>query len=179
MEKPGRGRLITAALRLLAAQGSGAVTVRAVEQEAGMPHGSVRHHFGGLSDLRSALVRALLEAEAIPDPPEPHGAPSPASLTALVDYWTGDGAPIAVARYEVMLMAIRDPAVRDAFVPARETFVDRVAALGVERSTARTLMAMLDGIVLDALVRGRPADLEPWLAALGRAAAPVGQPGGP
>lgn len=73
---------------------------------------------------------------------------------------------MAVARYEVLLDATRDPAVREAVTAARDRFVDRIAALGVEPGEAATLVAMLDGTILDALVRGTPADLTLWQQAL-------------
>ncbi|MEN0070958.1 MAG: TetR family transcriptional regulator [Propionicimonas sp.] len=165
MEKTTRDRLIDASLDLLARQGSGAVTARAVEAAAGATHGTVRHHFGDLAGLRTALVAALVDAEAAPAADAARRDPSP-MIEGLVTHWTGQGAPIAVARYEVLLEATRDPAVRDAVVAARDRLVDQLAGLGVDRGQAATLVAMLDGIVLDALVRGTPADLTAWHQAL-------------
>ncbi len=161
MEKSTRDRLIGAALELLAGQGSGAVTVRAVEVAAGAAHGSVRHHFGDLAGLRTAIVAALVDAELAPAS-GPIASDDPHLIDTLVRYWTGEGAPVTVARYEVLLDATRDPAVREAVTAARDRLVDRIAALGVEPGEAATLLAMLDGIVLDALVRGTPADLTLW-----------------
>lgn len=158
-------RLTDAALTLLAERGAAAVTVRAVETAAGAPHGSVRHHFGGLDGLRTALVDALLRAEQVPA-----GDEADPDLDALVGWWTGDGAPIAAARYEVMLMAGRDEQLRRTFLLARDALVARLAARGLATGEAEAMVAMLDGLVQDALLRRRPPDLGPWkraLAALG------------
>jgi AcrR family transcriptional regulator len=161
MEKPARDRLVAAALALLGGAGAGAVTVRAVESQAGLPHGSVRHHFGGLDGMHQALVRGLLEA----DQAEASGR----SVTELVHRWTGEGSHTAIARYEVMLMATRDPALREIFLAARGGLVQRLTTQGVPEGEAATLLAMLDGIVLDAILRRREPDLRPWQDALARA----------
>lgn len=158
MEKRVPERLVDAAIGLLGSDGAGAVTVRAVEAAAGVPHGSVRHHFGSLAGLRLALVRGLLLAERADQPD--------ASLPGLVAWWTGAGAPIARARYEIMLMAMRDPALREVFVAARDDLVARLAATGVPATDAAALVAMLDGLVLDALLRGTTPDLAPWQRAV-------------
>jgi AcrR family transcriptional regulator len=53
----GREALITATIRIVAAQGLGKLTYRAVAQEAGVTHGTVQHHFANLD----ALLEAALE----------------------------------------------------------------------------------------------------------------------
>ncbi|CNG63884.1 Putative transcriptional regulator%2C TetR family [Mycobacterium tuberculosis] len=161
MEKTARDRLVTAALALLGREGAGAVTVRAVENQADLPHGSVRHHFGGLNGMRQALVRGLLKAE--------QAEASGRSVTDLVHHWTGEGSHTATARYEVMLMATRDPALRKIFLAARDRLAQRLTSEGIPEREAATLLAMLDGIVLDAILRRREPDLCLWQDALARA----------
>lgn len=158
MEKTVPERLVDAAIDLLGTGGAGSVTVRAVEASAGVPHGSVRHHFADLAGLRLALVRGLLLAE--------HAEAPDADLPGLVAWWTGEGSASARARYEVMLMAMREPALREVFVAARDGLVARLVARGVPANDAPALLAMLDGLVLDALVRGQQPRLEPWLRTL-------------
>lgn len=161
MEKNTAERLVAAALGILGESGSGAVTVRGVEEAAGVPHGSVRHHFGGVAGLWAAAVDALLAAEGV----APDTAELP-TIEELVARWTGEGAPIATARYEVMLMATRDDGLQHVFLGARDALVARVAAAGTTSAHAEALVAMLDGLVLDALLRRRPPDLTLWKAAL-------------
>lgn len=161
MEKSAQEKLVTAALVLLGHEGAGAVTVRAVENQAGLPHGSVRHHFGGLNGMRQALVRGLLEAE--------QAEASGRSVTDLVHHWTGEGSHTATARYEMMLMATRDPALRKTFLAARDRLSQRLTTEGIPEREAATLLAMLDGIVLDAILRRREPDLRLWQDALARA----------
>lgn len=160
MEKPATQRLIEAGLSLLS--NSKPVTLRAVENAAEMPHGSVRHHFGGLDGLRRALVDGLIELEAPRIPDE--------DPTTVVRRWLDPETGTARARYQLMLLACGEPALRDAFLVGREVFVSRLVEVGVPRREAGPLLAMLDGLVLDALLRGQQApQLEPWLRAFSTA----------
>ena len=160
MEKPVPERLVAAGLAVLAAEGAAGVTVRSVEGWAGVPHGSVRHHFGGLAGLRHALVDGLLVREA----------PRQEPVAEVVRRWLGPDAPIVRARYELMLMASRDPALRAKVLQGRQVFVDQLVALGVATIPAQSLVAMLDGLVLDALLRGAgDVDLTLWQQALASA----------
>ena len=160
MEKPVPDRLVDAGLALLADEGAAGVTVRSVEGRAGVPHGSVRHHFGRLDGLRNALVDGLLARESPRDEP----------VEDVVRRWLGPDAPIVRARYELMLMASRDEGLRTKVLQGRQVFVDQLVRLGVAPRHAEALVAMLDGLVLDALLRNADAtDLTLWQEALGSA----------
>jgi hypothetical protein len=125
-----------------------------------VPHGSVRHHFGGLDGLRHALVDGLLAREV----------PGDESVEDLLRRWLGPDAPIARARYELMLMASRDEGLRAKVLQGRQVFVDQLGVIGVGPIPARSLVAMLDGLVLDALLRGSSdVDLTLWQLALASA----------
>lgn len=165
MEKSPRVRLLDAALELLGEGGAGALTVRAAEARAGMPHGSVRHHFGDRRGLLAALFPRLEELER---PPAAGGG-----LGETVGQWIGPGRDLALARYELFLMAARDPELRAPLVAARDRFV-ALAAVRVGEDAAPAFVAALDGIVLDALVRGEtdPGRVRALLAHLPAAGAP-------
>lgn len=145
MEKSSRTRLLDAALELLGRSGAGSLTVRAAEDAAGLPHGSVRHHFGDRAGMVTALFDHLAEREG--------GAVGGTTVTAL-EHWLGPGRTLTLARYELFLMAARDPTLRPPLVRARDRFV-AVAAERVGATAAPALVAALDGLVLDALVRGQ------------------------
>ena len=140
MEKSTKDRLLAAALEILGREGAKAMTVRAVEEAAGVPHGSVRHHFGG----QRGLLRALFDHLEVVERPEDGGLPE------AIARWLGPGRTVALARYELFLLAARDEELR--------------APLVAER--ARAVVAAVDGIVLDALVRGERDPAKP-LAAIG------------
>ncbi|MBJ7331119.1 MAG: TetR family transcriptional regulator [Solirubrobacteraceae bacterium] len=157
MEKSTKDRLLDAALELLGREGARAMTVRAVEEAAGVPHGSVRHHFGGQRGLLLALFDHLERVER----------PADGGLPAAVAQWLGPGRTVALARYELFLLAARDAELRAPLVAARERFVAQVATtMGAER--APSVLAAIDGLLLDALVRGEqdPAKLTATIGAL-------------
>lgn len=144
VEKTSRTRLLEAALKLLGQTGAASLTVRAVEEAAGLPHGSVRHHFGDRSGLVAALFDHLAEREG--------GAVAGDAVDALM-HWLGPGRILTLARYELFLMAARDPTLRGPLVRARDRFV-AAAAEQVGASAAPTVVAAVDGLLLDALIRG-------------------------
>lgn len=148
MEKSTRERVLDAALALLGERGAGAFSVRAVEDRAAAPHGTVRHHFGDAAGLRGALVERLLELELA------HAADDPA---ALIRGWLGAHRARTRARYELMLMAQREPPLRDAFASGRDAVVAGAVAAGIPAPAAAGLVAAIDGLVLDALVRDADA----------------------
>lgn len=144
MEKPTRTRLLDAALGILGQSGASSLTVRAVEAAAGLPHGSVRHHFGDRARMVAALFDHLAERES-----KQFDRPIPAALENLL----GPGRTMTLARYELFLMAAREPTLRPRLIHARERFV-ALAAERVGASAAPVVVAALDGLVLDCLIRG-------------------------
>lgn len=134
-----------AALRLLGESGSAGLTLRAVEAAAGVPHGSVRHHFGDRAGMVAALFDHLADRE--------REAVAGLSDAAALEQWLGPGRILTLARYELFLMAARDPSLRPPLVGARDRFVAE-AAERFQTPAAAALVAALDGLILDALVRG-------------------------
>lgn len=59
-----RAQLVAAAERLLATGGAGALTSRAVTDEAGVAKGVLHRHFADVDDLLAALVRARIQQAA-------------------------------------------------------------------------------------------------------------------
>ncbi len=144
MENNSRTHLLDCALELLGSSGAAGLTLRAVEDAAGLPHGSVRHHFGD----RSALVGSLFDHLA-----DREGEQVEGDAAAALEHWLGPGRTLTLARYELFLMAARDPTLRSPLVRARDRFV-AFAARQVGASAAPTVVAAVDGLLLDALVRG-------------------------
>src|SRR5215207_6087256 len=144
MEKTSRRRLLDAAVAILGGSGAAGLTVRATEEDAGLPHGSVRHHFGDRAGMVSALFDHLADRE---------GASEPDGFAGTLERWLGPDRLLTLARYELFLMAARDPALRPPLVRARERFVASAATL-VGADAAPAVVAAVDGLVLDALVRG-------------------------
>lgn len=154
MEKSTRRRLLDAGVDLLGTVGARGSTVRAVELRADLPHGTLRHHFGDQARYLSALVDHVLAMDT---------PPAGESIEHTIRRWLTDQRTITRARYELALMGLRDPEIGRVMVAARETYLDRLVQAGAQRGTAQALVAAIDGLVLDGLMRGAsgasPADL--------------------
>jgi AcrR family transcriptional regulator len=154
-----RTEILDAALHVLAELGMRGLTHRAVDAAACIAPGSTSYYFR----TRSALV----------DAPRVDAAP-PASLA---DVLVGVAVAMAtlqrdrtLARYELSLAAVREPELRTAMVAGGDT-IRRLGARALAgagapdpAAAAEELAALLDGLVLTALVRGPhdPGALAEW-----------------
>ena len=167
-----RQRIIDAAIRVVAAHGIGGLSHRAVAAEADVPLGSTTYHFAGRDDLLVAALRQLNEGwlaglaswERSYDP----GRSLAAELTRLVEEYLTMGPARLRLEYELYLAALRHPPLR----PLAAEFVDAVTAtLGrhtPDQRTARALTGLIDGLLLQSVVTGRPLDRAELRAALER-----------
>lgn len=145
MEKNTRDRLLDAGLDLLGTNGSRRCTARAAEEAANVPHGSVRHHFVNRAGFLAAMVDRLFEVDAPRDGE---------TLNGTLRRWLGSGRTLTHARYELALLAAREPTFRDPFVRGRNRYVDELVKGGLSQDAAGRAVAMVDGLVLDAMIRG-------------------------
>ncbi|MEU5127460.1 TetR/AcrR family transcriptional regulator [Streptomyces mobaraensis] len=157
-----RDRIVEAAVRVVAARGLGALSHRAVAAEADVPLGSTTYHFATLDDLLVEAVRrtarkwlddfAAWERDLSPDAPL-----ADAVADLVVEAPAGDRSRLEL-EYELYAAALRRPAVRPV---AAESVEEMAAVLGrrtPDAATARALAALLDGLLLQCLVTGRPFD---------------------
>ncbi|MFB9782501.1 TetR/AcrR family transcriptional regulator [Rhodococcus baikonurensis] len=153
MEKSTREALLDAGLDLLGRVGFRAWSMRGVEDEAGMPHGSARHYFANQRGLISEVVQHLLDG----DLPRPGETP-----TQQVARWLGPESSRTRARYELVVASFHDPDLAVELVRGRDRFVDILVERGMTSSDATELVAALDGLVLDALLRRQePETVDP------------------
>jgi DNA-binding transcriptional regulator YbjK len=168
--------LADAAIEVLGGDGLRALTHRAVEHRAGLPAGTCGYHY----KTRPALLAAALlriadldryDAERAFAALASTGSGGPAQLVALVDRLGAvevlatvlERGPLAAPeRTRARLVLMIDPeARRELGATLAETAAGFVALAGalvgsVERG--RLLVALLDGLVVDAVIRGQPAD---------------------
>ncbi|MHA6628672.1 TetR/AcrR family transcriptional regulator [Pseudonocardia sichuanensis] len=159
-----RTEILDAALHVLAEHGMRGLTHRAVDAAAGIATGSTSYYFRSRSALVTGCVERLLEVDL-----EVEGTAAAAvdDAAGLVDVLVVVGVALAtterhrtLARYELSLAAVRDPELRAGMVRAGDVIRARgAAALGAIGAVepgraAEQLMAVLDGLVLTALVRG-------------------------
>lgn len=169
-----RTLLLDAALHLIGTGGLEAVTHRAVERSAGVPHGSTTYYFGAREHLIAAAVQRLVELDrehlerlahdltmalARRDP-----YPDIEHLLAAVLAWIDQDREIQIARYELELAGARDLEVRATMSGGAAFFwrlFEPVAiAAGSQNPArdARMIVATLDGLLMDRLTHEPPDD---------------------
>lgn len=159
-----REALIAATLDILAQQGAGAATVRAIAERAGVTGGLIRHYFSTKDELTHAAYRRLMQrmtdessavvARAPPDPVARLAAFVRASLSAPVvdggrfSLWAGF---IAQVSRDAGLRAVH----RDSYLHYRDVLQGLIAALpgSPDLATARRWSiasnAVIDGLWIE------------------------------
>jgi DNA-binding transcriptional regulator YbjK len=172
-----RAALATAVIEVIAEAGIGRTTHRAVAARAGLPLGATTYYFPTLDDLIAAGLRQATEhlqadlarrATTLRDARD-----LPVALTELALSYLQDRGQTQI-EYELFVAAARDPALR----PLAEIWLTGMTELlepHVGRAKARMIVALLDGVMLHALVTATPLDPAPLTAAL-RALIPVDNP---
>ncbi|MET7932346.1 TetR family transcriptional regulator [Streptomyces sp. NPDC005322] len=170
---PGRRqRIIDAAITVVGERGIEGLSHRSVAAVADVPLGSTTYHFATLDDL---LVAALgqVSAECLADmerwereaDPE---VPLAEELARVMEEWLAGDRTRLELEYELYLAALRREAVR----PIAAAYLDDVAAVLARRTgdlgVARALGALIDGLMLQILLTGRPFDREEARVALAR-----------
>ncbi|MCF2531854.1 TetR/AcrR family transcriptional regulator [Yinghuangia soli] len=165
-----RVQLLDAAIRVLSTQGLRGLTHRAVQQEAGLPHGSVTYYFktreqlvlgviGRMTELESAqagdvadeLLRTMAVRPFAPDYPR---------IAELTHTWWSTSRERQIARYELQLASIREPLIREAMKRSVQEFwkLTELVAMATgsadPRNDGEVLLAFIDGMLHHFLVHG-------------------------
>ncbi|ARZ70710.1 TetR family transcriptional regulator C-terminal domain-containing protein [Streptomyces sp. HU2014] len=165
-----RERLVDAAIRVVGAGGIGALSHRAVAAEADVPLGSTTYHFATLDDLLLEAMRRAsrtwLDDMAAWERGVDPGRPLADELARLVgESLAGDRGRLEL-EYELYLAALRRPAVRPVAAACVEEMVALMRRRVPDEGTARALVALIDGLLLQYLLSGRPFDRDEVRAAL-------------
>jgi DNA-binding transcriptional regulator YbjK len=156
-----RDALCDAAIGVIARNGLRGLTHRAVDRAAGVPEGSTSYYFRTRLALLTAVTDRLLAVDLADAPPAPPEAiidlDAMADITTqMVMQWTGPGRDRMLARYEISLESVRNPALRARFLDAgralRARTVDSFTGLAADpQRVGRDFVAMLDGLIYDQL----------------------------
>ena len=168
-----RRQLVTAAGEVLLQHGFAAVSHRSVAEHAGLPLSATTYYFTSLDDLLAEALSELADrwhdqARAVIESLPAHLAGPHATADAIVSVATlapvGDvtASPMAVlVLYERYLEAARHPAQRGA-VAIYDQQLDglvaeilRRAGLESDPTSARLVLAVVDGAIMRALAEGR------------------------
>ncbi|MET9533967.1 TetR family transcriptional regulator [Streptomyces sp. NPDC006649] len=183
-----RDRIIDAAIRVVADHGISGLSHRSVAAEADVPLGSTTYHFATLDELLVAALRKVSDepqtavegwARALAGPGEGLAGRLTTLLGRLV---AGDRSRVRL-EYELYLAALRREALRPVAAEWLDSFVEVVRAqVGGDAATARALVALIDGLLIQLLLTGRAFDPDEVREALvriigGRDVPAAGQPG--
>lgn len=169
-----RDLLLEAAIRVISDQGMRGLTHRAVEAEAGVPHGSTTYYFGTRHELLTALMAYMSERGRREIEPIARGMTllladrsKPIDLDSIARAyvaWIDSAAEIELARYELQVTAARDPEMKqlmtencDVFRRMCEPIVIACGSSNPSRD-ANILQAALDGWMFDRLTHSEPSD---------------------
>ncbi|MFD4373178.1 TetR/AcrR family transcriptional regulator [Streptomyces sp. NPDC058486] len=154
-----RERIVDAALRVMRRDGIGGLSHRTVAAEADVPLGSTTYHFGSLDELLVAALRQVNAglAEELRGATPREGEALAHALARLLGKWLTAERGQVELEYELYLAALRRPALRPVAAEWTEEVVAAVAP-HTGRTTARALIALVDGIGLQVLLTGAPYD---------------------
>jgi AcrR family transcriptional regulator len=171
--EPAAGRrtaILDAALHVIGTRGLREATHRAVEAQAGVPHGSVTYYFGSRVGLLEAVcerMRELDEGRVAAMAQQLVMAFATSSVDTVIDsvvegaaqMFEGDPVPMQ-ARYEMLLAGTRDEALGEIMRECTRLFWELAKPVAIAAGSddpdgdARVIMAMIDGLYFDALTKG-------------------------
>jgi DNA-binding transcriptional regulator YbjK len=164
-----RQALLEAALRVIARDGIGGVTHRAVAAEAGVPASATTYFFDSLDHLvveavRWAVGEELARLEAIREEVARTDAPVDALIDLVVDQLERDDAQHTVAQFEIYLHASRVPELQPAvaeIVGATVAVAEHALRLGgtTDPAAGIAVTALVDGLSLHRLAAPSPQQL--------------------
>lgn len=169
-----RTALLEATLQLIGEGGLGAVTHRAVERVAGLPHGSTTYYFKTRQQLLEAAVGRLLEIDRARGDEivhaisrtlatrRPLGELDLDAIAAAIVAWLESDRTYQLARYELFVESARRPELRAAMMAGAESFLRILEPIVVAAGSqdpprdARIALAMANGLMLEQLARPEP-----------------------
>jgi DNA-binding transcriptional regulator YbjK len=162
-----RSDLADAAIETLASAGMRGLTHRAVDRSAGLPEGSTSYYFRTRQALLQAVVERLAEliTAEIPALPVTDLDAAAEAITTIIETGATTGRSRHLARYELILEAVRRPQLRAALTASwagvHEAVAEQLAGLGLAdpRRRAIDLLALMDGLLFDAIAGTGDRDL--------------------
>ena len=165
-----RTAILDAALHVIGTRGLRDATHRAVEAQAGVPHGSVTYYFGSRDGLLAAAVermRQLDEGRVAALAQQLVMAFATSTVDAVIDtvaegaaqLFEADPVPMQ-ARYEMLLAGTRDEPIGALIRECTRLFWELAKPVVIAAGSddpdrdARIAMAMIDGLYFDALTKG-------------------------
>ncbi|MFR9727124.1 TetR/AcrR family transcriptional regulator [Streptomyces sp. MS19] len=157
-----RHRIVDAAVRVVERDGIAGLSHRAVAAEADVPLGSTTYHFTDRDDLLTAALRRVNDAwlgwfEAWVGDVPPDEPPAEAAVR-LLDDCLGPRREQTRLEYELYFAGLTRPAVRPLAARCLDDMAALLRPLVPDEHTARAVIALLDGLLIELLLTGRPHD---------------------
>ncbi|MDG4863869.1 TetR family transcriptional regulator [Streptomyces sp. T-3] len=151
-----RKLLVEAALRVVARDGVGGVTHRAVAKEAGLPPASGTYHFKSIDELLVAALTTAADEYAGMLRDKLGDTPSTRDFARQILVDLHEDRAHTIACYELTLLAARRPALR----PAARKWTDLIAEVARTRTAdpvaVQAFTGAVDGLLLQALFAEEP-----------------------
>jgi DNA-binding transcriptional regulator YbjK len=172
-------RILDAAIAVLATHGVAGTTTRLIAAAADVSLGSLTYHFDSLDDLRAQAFIRL--SERVSASYEAHFTDVTSTedlidaVTDLVHSAVGADAEEWAVTYELYLAALRDPALRavtERWMRASRAVLERF----VDPETARSLDALIEGLVMHRMLSTAPGPRVQTREAVTRALTGAGPP---
>lgn len=171
----GRVALLEAAIRVGARQGLRGLTIRSAAAEAGVSHGLVRHHFGSRQQLVDEALEHAARMSMSTGDLEP-GTGDPADFSRALEDIVAENPDMQAFQYEIAMEARRRPELlatnQAVYAQYREATQRELVRMGLadDPALAHAVFAMLDGLVLQKVLFGKPvAPAIEWLRTMLRA----------
>lgn len=153
-----RDELLRATVAVIERAGVAGVSHRAVAAEAGVSVASTTYHFASLDDLLIAALTGAAEdlTAELHERVTELGARPADELARLVEHLLVYRRGRTLAAYELYLLAARRPELREAAGAWLQPLTEIARTFTTNRQKASLLVAALDGLILQSLVRARP-----------------------
>ncbi|MEU0934116.1 TetR family transcriptional regulator [Embleya sp. NPDC005971] len=164
-----RTLMLDASIRVLATHGLRGLTHRAVQEEAGLPNGSVTYYFKTRDQLILAVVERMAALDREYAGQVTHELMRMTAVRPIViDYvelarfmrvWWDATRDVQLARLELELAGAREPLVREALIRCQAEFrgLAEVIALAMGSTNApldgHVMLALLQGVLFDHVTR--------------------------
>ncbi|WP_410605161.1 TetR/AcrR family transcriptional regulator [Amycolatopsis sp. lyj-90] len=159
--------LIEATLRVVARDGVSGVSHRTVAREAGLPATAAAYHFQGIEDLLTAALTQCMDEDAermrvLAAEPGGDALPKFAALLARVAAEPGH----LLAEYELYLLAAREPRLRESTDRWMAALADFARRHTDDPVRVEMLVGLVDGLLLQGLLRDEPPTADRFEAIL-------------
>ncbi|MYS78774.1 TetR/AcrR family transcriptional regulator [Embleya scabrispora] len=164
-----RALMLDASIRVLATNGLRGLTHRAVQEEAGLPNGSVTYYFKTRDQLILAVVERMATLDRAYAGEVTHKlmrmtavrpiAIDYAELAHFIRTWWDATREVQLARLELELAGAREPLVRETMIRCQAEFrgFAELVALALGSTNARLdghiMLALLQGVLFDHVTR--------------------------